>query len=175
MIPVAFLLSLCYTDARSKVDEGRQRKSEFLPQCKDQMSENETSEFAVKDSRASQNDAVEAVEKTATAPEDAEDDLSDLPDPAFLFSIAALRMSPVTLARTLLAVFDAKAWQAMGLTADPMTQEAVKDLPAAQLSIDSVQFFLDKVEQTFTEEERRDARRRLNDLRVNYLNKVREP
>lgn len=135
------------------------------------MSEEETSEFAVKDSRASQNDAVE---KETTAPEDAEDDLSDLPDPAFLLSMVVLRMSPVVLARTLLAVFDAKAWQAMGLTADPMTQEVVKDLPAAQLSIDSVQFFLDKVEQTFTQEERSDARRRLNDLRINYLNKVRE-
>ncbi len=136
------------------------------------MSDQETSEFSVEDRRASQS---ESVEKETTAPEADEDDLSEMPDPAFLLSIAAIRMPSVTLARTLLAVFDAKAWQAMGLTADPLTGEVVKDLPSAQLSIDCVQFFLDKVGSTFTEEEQRDARRRLNDLRMNYLNKLREP
>ena len=136
------------------------------------MSDQETSEFSIEDRRAVQSDATE---QESTAPEAAEDDLGDLPDPAFLLSIAAIRMPSVALARTLLAVFDAKAWQAMGLTADPMTGEVVKDLPAAQLSIDFVQFCLEKVGSTFTEEEQRDARRRLNDLRMNYLNKVREP
>lgn len=143
------------------------------------MSDQETSELPVDDRRASQVSDGEkenaVVEGDSGSPEDAEITDDDMPDPAFLLSIAAIRLSPMALARTMLAVFDAKAWQAMGLTADPITGEATKDLPAAQLSIDCVQFLLDKVETTFSEEERRDARRRLNDLRMNFLTKSREP
>ncbi len=110
-----------------------------------------------------------------------EDDLSDhdhshgdLPDPATLFSYVAMQMDTAALAMALTAVFDGHAWRALGLVADPRTGTAQKDLPSAQLAIDIVAFCLSKVEGALSESERRDANRRLTDLRMNYLAKLRE-
>jgi hypothetical protein len=100
---------------------------------------------------------------------DAERELDTLPDPAFLVTFGAMQMPPRTLAKALLAVFDQHAWVALGLVASPQTGEPQPDLPAAQLAIDCVHFLLGKAEPELTEEERRDAHRRLNDLRMNYL------
>lgn len=96
------------------------------------------------------------------------------PDPAMLLSIAAMQMDTRELAITLVAVFDGHAWQRMGLVANPLTGESQQDLPAAQLAIDCVQFLLGKVESSLSDEERREAQRRLNDLRMNYLAKRRD-
>ena len=97
-----------------------------------------------------------------------------LPDPNMLLSMAAMQMDAPSLANALLPMFDAMAWRALGLIADPKTGEPQKDLPAAQLAIDCVHFFLSKVESGLSDTERRDAQRRLTDLRMNYLAKVRE-
>ena len=64
--------------------------------------------------------------------------------------------------------------RAMGLVSDPRTGKSEKDLSAAQLAIDCVQFLIGKVENDLSESERRDAQRRLNDLRMNYVAKLRE-
>lgn len=95
-------------------------------------------------------------------------------DPIMLLSLAAMQLDVSTFAQSLLGVFDAYAWQSMGLVANPATGEAQKDLPAAQLAIDCLQFLLSKVDADLSEPERREVQRRLNDLRMNYVAKLRE-
>ena len=97
-----------------------------------------------------------------------------LPDPSIILSIAAMQMDVRTLALALLAAFDGHAWRAMGFLADPKTGETTKDLPSAQLAIDCVQFLLSKLESGMADSERREVQRRLTDLRMNYLSKLRE-
>ena len=95
-------------------------------------------------------------------------------DPVMLLSLAAMQLDARTFVQMLLGVFDAYAWQAMGLVANQATGETQKDLPAAQLAIDCLQFLLGKVDADITEPERREVQRRLNDLRMNYVAKLRE-
>lgn len=123
-------------------------------------------------------DSTELETDTASLQEDSaeEHDHShgDFPDPAVLFSYVAMQMDTSALVQALTAVFDGHAWRSLGLIADPRTGTTQKDLPSAQLAIDVVQFCLSKVEGSLSEAERRDANRRLNDLRMNYLAKMRE-
>ncbi|HEV2474100.1 MAG TPA: DUF1844 domain-containing protein [Chthonomonadales bacterium] len=146
------------------------------------MAEEETSGFTVTDRRTASQASVEA--ETGVSPEQSaapeqseaqeeEQTAREAPraDPAMLLAMAAMQIDAGTLAHVMMGVFDGKAWQAMGLVADPLTGEAKIDLKAAHLAIDSVQFFLGKVEDDLTSEEKRDARRRLNDLRMNFLSK----
>ncbi|HLV79784.1 MAG TPA: DUF1844 domain-containing protein [Chthonomonadaceae bacterium] len=109
-------------------------------------------------------------------PEEPQAPQEDLPalDPVMLLSLAAMQLDAPTFAHALLGVFDAYAWQAMGFVADAATGETHKDLPTAQLAIDCLQFLLGKVEAGLSEPERREVQRRLNDLRMNYLAKLRE-
>ena len=97
-----------------------------------------------------------------------------MPDPAVLLSMAALHLDINALISTLLPVFDGHAWRSLGLLANPATGEVDKDLPAAQLAIDCVQFFLSKVENSLLPSDRHDMHRRLSDLRMNYLAKLQE-
>lgn len=97
-----------------------------------------------------------------------------MPDPAMMLSFAAMQMEPAPLVRALIAVFDGHAWRAMGLITDPVSGETKRDLPAAQLAIDCIQFLVGKVDSGISENEQRELQRRMNDLRMNYLLKVRE-
>ncbi|HLJ55092.1 MAG TPA: DUF1844 domain-containing protein [Chthonomonadaceae bacterium] len=96
-----------------------------------------------------------------------------MPDPSSLVAMAAMHLSTSALLPVLLAVFDHHAWRSIGLLADH-TGEAKKDLPSAQLAIDCYAFVLSKIEASLDEPERRDAQRRLTDLRMNYVAKTRE-
>ena len=104
-----------------------------------------------------------------------EPDEPEMPDPALLLSMIGMQMDTRMLATALIAIFDGHAWRGLGLIANPMTGEVRKDLPSAQLAIDTVAFLLGKIESSLPDSERRDAQRRLSDLRMNYLNKLREP
>lgn len=155
------------------------------------MTDSETPEIRVVDRRRAAPDGSGEPETDSTGPAvpfDAEEtspeaDASDAPDygaeggapnPAMLLSFAALQMDLPSLMRTLTAVFDGHAWRALGLIADPATGETNKDLPAAQRAIDCVQFLLGKLDAELSDAERRELQRRLNDLRMNYLAKLRE-
>jgi hypothetical protein len=147
------------------------------------MSDPSTPDFTVVDRRhaASQNaepsedHAEDAVNPDAPTQQEQNSD-SSVPqfDPAALVAFGALQVETRLLAQTLLSVFDQHAWVGMGLIANPRTGETQTDLPAAQLAIDTVQFLLTKVENDLTETDRRDAYRRLNDLRMNFLSKKQE-
>ena len=97
-----------------------------------------------------------------------------LPDPAALLSYVAMQMDSRVLAAGLLGIFASHAWRAMGLMPHPVTGDIKMDLPEAQLAIDCVQFLLGKVEKDLPEPERREMQRRLNDLRMNYLDRMRK-
>lgn len=166
------------------------------------MADQESSGFTVVDRRrAAQTEADDAAESSAETPsqvpdedpaattsapsenaasaattDEAElDESSFLPDPVTLLALAAMQLETRNLAKALLAVFDGHAWRHLGLVASPGTGETQKDLPSAQLAIDCVQFLLTKVESDLTDAERRESQRRLTDLRMNYLAKLREP
>ena len=114
-------------------------------------------------------DVSEATENTAQNTDD-----YSLPDPSFLLSMAAMQMDARSMAVSLLPLFDGLARRALGLIAEPNSGETRTDLPTAQLAIDCVQFFLGKLESSLPEPERREMQRRLNDLRMNYLARLRE-
>ena len=114
-------------------------------------------------------------EQTETnTPQSNEQDGSVPYDPTALLAFGAMQVETHELVRALFAIFDQHAWLALGLIADPRTGEPRADLPAAQLAIDCAHFILGKVDAGLTDSERRDAHRRLNDLRVNYLAKLKE-
>jgi len=96
-----------------------------------------------------------------------------MPDPSALVAMAAMHLPTLDLINVLVSVFDAHAWRSMGLVADH-TGEVRKDLPSAQISIDCLGFLIGKIETTLEEGEKRDIQRRLMDLRMNYVAKVRE-
>lgn len=102
------------------------------------------------------------------------DNEMSMPDPGALLAYVAMQMDVKTLATTLLGIFSGQAWRAMGLVANPVTGQTEKNLPEAQIAIDCVQFLLGKLDADLNAEERREMQRRLNDLRVNYLAKMRE-
>jgi len=118
--------------------------------------------------------ATEAPEDAETSEPD-EDHEHTLPDPALLLSMAAMHLDTQALISALLAVFDGHAWRSLGLVAHPATGEVNKDLPSAQLAIDCVQFLFSRVENSLPASDRHDLQRRISDLRMNYLAKLREP
>ena len=116
----------------------------------------------------------DASEASQDADTDSTPESNSLPDPTWMLTLASMQMDVRTLVTALAAVFDGHAWRAMGLVPNPLTGEAQKDLPEAQIAIDCVQFLLSKIETHLPEPERREAQRRLSDLRMNYLAKLRE-
>lgn len=128
------------------------------------------SEFEPAPAEETANAAPERAEGAASETGEAPD-MSALADPGILLSLAAMQLEAKTLSTALIPIFDAYAWRAMGLIADPRTGESKLDLAAAQLAIDCIQFLLSKVENEMSEPERREAQRRLSDLRLNYVAK----
>jgi hypothetical protein len=111
---------------------------------------------------------------TGGGPEDATPSSeAQMPDPSALVAMAAMHMPTTDLIHVLISVFDAHAWRSMGLVADH-SGEVRKDLPSAQVSIDCLAFLLGKVESSLDDAEKRDVQRRLMDLRMNYVAKMRE-
>jgi len=118
-------------------------------------------------------DSEETMPESEASPD--EFDERSLPDPTFLLTMATMQMDARALLQALIPIFDGFAWRSMGFIADPKTGDTTKDMAGAQLSIDTVQFLLSKVEAQLSETERRDTHRRLSDLRMNYITKLREP
>ncbi len=143
---------------------------------KDQPDENAVDDKAA-DAAVSESESTSESDETMQDSGAATDDFDErsLPDPTFLLTMATMQMDPRALLQALIPIFDGFAWRSMGFIADPKTGETNKDMAGAQLSIDTVQFLLSKVEAQLSELERRDTHRRLSDLRMNYITKMREP
>ncbi len=96
-----------------------------------------------------------------------------MPDPSSLLAMAGIHMETPELIHVLISVFHAHAWRSMGLVADH-SGEVKKDMAAAQTAIDCFAFLLGKIEGSLEEGAKRDVQRRLMDLRMNYVAKMRE-
>jgi len=64
------------------------------------------------------------------------------------------------------------AWISMGLRADPATGEVQQDLEAARLAIDCVTFLASKIEDALDDATRRELKRVVSDLQMNYVNQT---
>jgi hypothetical protein len=141
------------------------------------MNEQDKPEFTVVDRRhtspAEEAEATQTPEETSAPTEVPSDDERSpmLPEPGTLLAFAAMQMDAASFTSALIPIFDGYAWQAMGLVANPATGETKTDLTTAQNAIDCVQFLLSKAESQLTDAERREAHRRLSDLRLNYVQK----
>lgn len=63
------------------------------------------------------------------------------------------------------------AWQKMGFMADPATGKLDQDLAQARVAIDVLSHLAEHLEPMLGEQERRDLRNLLTDLRVNFARK----
>ena len=64
------------------------------------------------------------------------------------------------------------AWIAMGLRADPATGEVQQDLEEARIAIDCVTFLASKIEDVLDDATRRELKRIVSDLQMNYVNQT---
>lgn len=75
----------------------------------------------------------------------------------------------LTLVHLFIGELGARTWMHLGLLQNPVTKLVVKDLPQARLAIDCVAALIEKIGPEISDDERRDYRRLLNDLRMNYV------
>ncbi|MBL8059640.1 MAG: DUF1844 domain-containing protein [Chthonomonas sp.] len=61
------------------------------------------------------------------------------------------------------------AWQKMGLQADPMTGKVERDLAQARVAIDVAESVAKTLESELDEEDKRQMRNLIRDLKVNYV------
>ena len=152
------------------------------------MSDQESSAFKVVDRRhaaspeePTENAAAPAPDSAAPTetPEPSREEApsdSEMPEmePAFFLSYAAMQMDTRQMAEALLAIFDSHAWRGLGLLSDARFGATHQDLPSAQLAIDCFRALLEKIGGGMEPDELREAQRRLNDLQMNYLARLRE-
>jgi hypothetical protein len=101
-------------------------------------------------------------------------DEETMPDPSVLLGFVAVQMETTELLSVLVHVFEVHAWRSLGLQPVDRAGTIQVDLQNAQIAIDTVQFVLGKIEGALSEPQRREAQRRLTDLRMNYLAKKRD-
>lgn len=153
------------------------------------MAQEETTQFSVSDKRTAHSDLEdkttpeegdtveesemeEGVENEIDAGSEADPAGGKLPDPMMLLSMAAMQLNPVQLATLMIPLFDGQARVALGLIANYATGQQEANLVHAQLAIDSMAFFLGKATTELDSTEMREMQRRLNDLRLNYLERA---
>ena len=73
------------------------------------------------------------------------------------------------IAKWIIGIMSASAWQYMGLQVNPATGKVDKDLIQARIAIDTVVFLGDKISPHLDESERRQIRSLISDLQVNFV------
>lgn len=87
------------------------------------------------------------------------------------------QQEPVDVSAALVQLTDflsALAWQKLGLQPDLSTGKVHKDLEQAKLAIDAVAAIVPLIEERLDGEDRRQLQNLVRDLRVNYVEKVKE-
>jgi hypothetical protein len=135
------------------------------------MSNSDSADFKVEDRRSS---AQQADSNNDAASQETPAHEEVLPDPVMLFSFAALQLETRDLVKALLPVLDEHAWRYLGMVSDPRTGQIRQNLPSAQLAIDCIHFILSKIDSDLSPEEHQESQRRLSDLRMNYLARMRQ-
>lgn len=86
---------------------------------------------------------------------------AERPDPHLLSTLDLLRL--------FIAELLGRAWMHMGLTVNPATKLAVKDLPQARLAIDCIASLVEHLGPSIAPPERDELERILADLRINFV------
>lgn len=81
---------------------------------------------------------------------------------------------PSILVQWFVAAMVAKAWEAMGLVADPLSGKVEKNLSEARIAIDAVSALYPVMHEGMGSEEKRRFEALLTDLRINFVNQSRE-
>ena len=97
--------------------------------------------------------------------------MSEEPSPADIAK-ALGEVSATDLVKGFLGTLIGKAWESLGLWLNPAVGETRTDLPEARVAIDAAQALFSVVSDRLTEEERREIRRALADLQVNYVERA---
>ena len=80
-----------------------------------------------------------------------------------------------SLIQWVILILAESAWQAMGLRPNPTTRKIHQDLNQAKTAVDSIAFFVEQVAPHVSEEQKREYRNLVSDLRVNFVQKSRTP
>jgi hypothetical protein len=78
-----------------------------------------------------------------------------------------------SLLQWIIMMLSQSAWQWMGLQMNPFTKKVDRDLAQAKTAVDSVAFLVDQVTAHVSEEQMREYRALVNDLRVNFVQQSR--
>ena len=80
-----------------------------------------------------------------------------------------------SIAKWVIGIMAATAWQYMGLQVNPATGKVEKDLIQARIAVDTVVFLGDKIHPHLSESERREIRSLIGDLQVNFVRQSESP
>ncbi len=79
------------------------------------------------------------------------------------------RIEAQSVILTCIGLLASKAWEAMGLVPDPVTQRIERHLDEAQLAIDAAAALIDLVRNRLPDTERREVETLLANLRLNFV------
>jgi hypothetical protein len=82
---------------------------------------------------------------------------------------ASERIDAPAVVLTCITLLASKAWEAMGLTSDPVTKQIERHLDEAQLAIDAAAALVDLIRSKLQDAERRELETLLTNLRLNYV------
>ena len=80
-----------------------------------------------------------------------------------------------SIAKWVIGIMAATAWQYMGLQVNPATGKVEKDLVQARIAVDTVVFLGDKIHPHLSESERREIRALTSDLQVYFVRQSESP
>lgn len=73
-----------------------------------------------------------------------------------------------------ISMLSGKAWEYLGLIMNPETKKINQDLKEAKIAIDTVAFLFDQIKDTLTEEDFKRIENLVANLRMNYVEKLKE-
>lgn len=80
----------------------------------------------------------------------------------------------LTLFIWFISMLSGKAWEYLGLIMNPETKEINKDLKKAKIAIDTIAFLFDQIKDALTKEDFKRIENLLANLRMNYVEKLKE-
>ncbi len=73
-----------------------------------------------------------------------------------------------------ISMLSGKAWEYLGLIMNPETKKINQDLKKAKIAIDAVAFLFDQIKDTLTKEDFKRIENLVANLRMNYVEKLKE-
>lgn len=73
-----------------------------------------------------------------------------------------------------ISMLSGKAWEYLGLIMNPETKKINQDLKEAKIAIDTVAFLFDQIKDTLTKEDFKRIENLVANLRMNYVEKLKE-